>query len=151
MPALWAALEGFGDLGAQRERALQPRGTLLQKIAQRLPLQVLLHHVMDGALGADVVYGSDVRVVERGGCPSLLLESRQALGVGGELGGQHLHGHLAAQAGVLCQPHLTHAPGAELLEDLVGAEPGSLQSSPPSLPEQSPDSCKGRLCRPAAL
>ena len=55
-----------------------------------------------------------------GGGPRLLLETSQALGIGGELGGQHLDRHLAAQAGVLAQVHLTHPARANLLDDFVG-------------------------------
>ena len=59
-------------------------------------------------------------------------------GIGGELLGQHLDRHLAAQAGVLGEIHLAHPTSAELLHNLVGAEPSSAFHGP------------GRLCWLAA-
>ncbi len=59
--------------------------------------------------------GCDVWMVQGCGSASLLLETSEALGVRGELGGQHLDGHLAAQARVLRQVHLAHAASTELL------------------------------------
>jgi len=73
-------------------------------------------------LGADVVNDGDVGVVERRGCFGLLLEARQALGLRGELGGQHLDRDLAPEACVLREVHRAHAAGAEGFEDLVGTE-----------------------------
>ena len=44
-----------------------------------------------------------------------------ASGVPGDLGGQHLDRHVAAELAVPGPIHLAHAAGAERLEDLVRA------------------------------
>ncbi len=120
-------LQRLGDLDGQRQRALE-----LHRCAQQFPkrgaVEQLLHHEVHAALVADVVHRGDVRVVERRRRPRLLLEPGQPLRVGGELLGQHLDGHLAAQARVLRQPHLAHAARAELLEDLVWSQRSALHS-----------------------
>ena len=70
----------------------------------------------------DVVDGGDVRVVQDAGGLGLLLEAAQAVGIGGEGRRQHLDRDLARKARVLRPIHLTHPPGADLAEDLVGTE-----------------------------
>jgi hypothetical protein len=50
------------------------------------------------------------------------LESPEAVGIGGQLRRQHLDGNLAVEPGVACPVDLTHPPGAERGEDLVGPE-----------------------------
>jgi hypothetical protein len=58
------------------------------------------------AARADIEDRQDVRVVERGGGPRLLLEPRQTVGVGGGFRGDDLDRHLAAQAGITRPVHL---------------------------------------------
>jgi hypothetical protein len=74
-------------------------------------------------LGPHVVEGEDVRVVERGHGPGLLLEAAQAVGVGDTLRGDDLDRHFAAEARVAGAVDLAHASGAEGREHLVGPEP----------------------------
>jgi hypothetical protein len=76
-------------------------------------------------VGPDVVNGEDVGVVQGRDGPGLTLEAAQALGVTGDLLGEHLEGDLAVEAGVAGAVHLTHAPGPEGRQDLVSSEQGS--------------------------
>ena len=73
----------LGDLDAERQRLSSCSAPRSSTVAQRVPLQVLLHHEVGGAvvgLGADVVDRGDVRMVQRRGGTRLLLEARQAFG-----------------------------------------------------------------------
>ena len=68
---------------------------------------------------ADVVDGADVRVIQGGRGPRLPLEALQRLPVAGQLLGEKLQRHAAAQARVLGLVHHTHPPAPELLEDTI--------------------------------
>ena len=61
-------------------------------------------------------------MVERGGGARLLLEAAQAIGVGGERGGQDLDRHVAPEPRIARAIDLAHAAGAERRDDLVRAE-----------------------------
>ena len=90
--------------------------------AQRLAFEELLDDVRRAVHLPDVVDGGDVGVVEDPGGLGLLLEAAQAVGIGGEGRRQHLDRDLARKPRVLRPIDLAHPPGADLAEDLVGAE-----------------------------
>ncbi len=95
----------------------------VQPAAQRFALDVR-HDVEEEAVGgAGVEERQDVRVLELGGGGDLLHE---ALGTedGGQLGLQHLDGHLAQVAEVLGQVDRGHAARAELPLDAVAVGEG---------------------------
>jgi len=71
---------------------------------------------------SDVVEDQNVRVRERSRGAGFLLEPAQAVRIGGEGGGEHLHGHLAPKPRVAGAVDLSHAPGAQRGEDLVRPE-----------------------------
>ena len=73
---------------------------------------------------------SDIGVIQRRQHSRLALEPRHPVGVGRELLGQHLEGHLAAELGVLGAPHLSHPARAERPQNLVRTESLSLFHSP---------------------
>jgi hypothetical protein len=79
---------------------------------RRLALDIL----HDQKVGTDVEETADVGVVERGDGPRLALETLSELLV------RSLDGDLATQARVLRQVDFAHAAGADLGNDLVGAE-----------------------------
>ena len=62
-------------------------------------------------------------MVQRRGGVGLLLESMEAVGVGGKRGGQHLDRHVATQARVTCAVDVAHAARANDPDDFIGAEP----------------------------
>ena len=61
-------------------------------------------------------------MVEGGDGAGLPLEEGQAGGVPGDLLGQHLDGHFAPEAGILCAIDLPHAAGAKKVDDLIRSE-----------------------------
>jgi len=60
-----------------------------------------------------------VGVIQRSGSSGFLFEASQPFRVTGVLLRQHLDRHLATQAGVLAEIHLTHAALTERFKDLV--------------------------------
>ncbi len=92
--------------------------------------------VVDAVVGADVVDGEDVGVVEGGDGAGLALEAAQPLGVGGGIVGEDLEGDVAPEAGVAGPVDLPHTSGAEGCHDLVRADAaarGQQSSFPPAL------------------
>jgi hypothetical protein len=71
---------------------------------------------------AHVVDGADVGVVQGRGGAGLTLETRETLGIGGKLPGQHLERHLTAELRIPRPVDLAHAARAERFEDLVPSE-----------------------------
>ncbi len=51
--------------------------------------------------------------------PGLVLEPRAHRGIAGEVVGEHLDGHVAAEPGIVRAIHVTHAAGAQRLDDFV--------------------------------
>jgi hypothetical protein len=72
-------------------------------------------------VGADIVDGEDVGVVEGAGGAGLLLEPAEVVAVG-DLRGEDLDGHLAVETGIVGPVDLTHAARAEEPDDLVRTE-----------------------------
>src|SRR5262245_20727198 len=64
----------------------------------------------------------NVRVVERGDCPRLALESGEPFGVTRQVRRQHLERHIAPEFRVVGAIHLAHSSFADLGEDLVMAD-----------------------------
>ena len=114
----------MGDIDAEAPAGADLRGDIespargqhpfVEQSAEAMAVQVFLHDEVDlgavvGCFGADIVHHRYVRMVQRRRGACFLLESRQALGIRGELGRQHLDRHLAAQPRVFGQVHLPHA------------------------------------------
>ena len=90
-----------------------------------------LHREEVDAVG--LVHGmerDDVGVAQPGDGLRFALETRQALSVLGEVGGQYLERHLAVEPGVARTVHLAHATLAEQPDDLVVRERGLVQVGP---------------------
>jgi hypothetical protein len=90
--------------------------------AQRLALEQLGDDIGKALVRADVVDRHDVGVVQDAGRSRFLLEALQAVAVGGQLLGQDLDGHLAAEPGVPRLPDLAHPAGPQRGKDFVGTE-----------------------------
>jgi len=67
----------------------------------------------------------DVRVVQRGEDPCLLLKSRNTNRIGGWRARQNLDGDVTKQCDVACLIHLAHAAAADQRDDFVNAEPST--------------------------
>ena len=62
-------------------------------------------------------------MVQRRGGAGFLLESMEAVGVGGERDGQDLDRHVTTQPRIARAIDLAHAAGADDRDDFIGAEP----------------------------
>ena len=104
------------DLGGLLRRELLVRR---QDLGECAPLH-LLHHDEVGALVlAPVVDVDDVGVREAGGRLRFAAESLDEVGVGGELGEQHLDGDLAVEQEIARGEDVGHAAASDPLVDLV--------------------------------
>ena len=127
IPRRCAASRAEADLHAVAQEVLHRQGSLREPLRERLAVDQLEHEVVQllapNRLAPDVVERADVGVVEGGDALRLALEARLELGVGGEVRGEELQGHVAIEAGVPGLVDLAHAAGPELRRDLVGPEP----------------------------
>ena len=121
-PVLVRRRQPPADLHAVVDHLARGQRPGLEPLAQGLALEQLEDDVVDTLVGADVVDGEDVGVVQGGDGAGLALEAAQPLGVGGGIGREDLEGDLAPETGVAGPVDLPHAPGAEGREDLVRAD-----------------------------
>ena len=111
-----------GDLDGVVQRLPNRKRGVPHPFSERVALEQLGDHVGRVLVSAGVVDRKDVGVIQGPGRPGLLLEAVEQVGIVGDLLGQHLQGHIALQPGIPGTVNLTHPPGPEGLEDLVGAE-----------------------------
>jgi hypothetical protein len=119
---------GLGD----RARGDRRRQRCIRERAQRVAGDVLHHHVQRARLLAKIVHGRDARVVDAREDRGLVEEHRAHGGRLGVLGADRLdRDELLERAGPALAPeqHRTHAAGLQLVQDLVGAEPGRHSAS----------------------
>ena len=100
-----------------------------QAVRSEVPVETLaldqLHREEAGpALLFHGVEDDDVGMIQAGDRARLALEARQAIGIRGHLGRQHLERDLAPELGVASPVHLPHPARAERGDDLVGTETG---------------------------
>lgn len=91
-------------------------------LAQRFAFQQFRDHIRRPGVGAHIMDGKNVRMVERTGGLRLLLETPQAFGVGGKRGRKHLDRDIAPQSGVRRAIYLSHSAFANFGADFVAAE-----------------------------
>ena len=118
-PFAVSGIQGIGNLNPQLEQFLCFHGLALDALLQGLPLQKLHDDKGLAFMIPDVVNDTDMGMVEGRSRPGLSLKPFQGLPVLGELLGQKLQGHVAAEAGVLGLVDHTHAPAAQFLDDFV--------------------------------
>ncbi len=68
----------IGNLGAQPQNLAHLERSAVNKLAERGSAHMLHHEIVSGVLGADLVDGDDVGMIQAGGCPCLTLESLQS-------------------------------------------------------------------------
>src|SRR5207249_12057943 len=118
-------VERVRDLDPGLEQRLDRKRPALEAGGQCLSIEVLHHQVVHLAFATDVVEHADVWMVERGDGARLALEAGAELGALRQVRRQHLDRHVSAQARVAAVVDLTHSPGAEGHDDLVGTESGA--------------------------
>ena len=105
-----------GDLRGLLRRELLVRR---QDLGEGAALHVLHDDEVGAFVLAPVVDVDDVRVGQVGGRLCLAAEPLDEVGVGGELGEQHLDGDLAVEQQVARREHVGHAAAPDPLVDLV--------------------------------
>ena len=113
------------DLQCEVERLADRQGRAADALPERLPFQQLGDGVGHAGFDADIVNRQDVRMRERGDRLGLALEAGERGGIGGQPLGQDLDRDIAIEARVAGAVDLTHPPGADRSDDLVGAEAGA--------------------------
>ena len=114
-----------GGLRPNREKTLRGERARRQELAQRLSVHELHRDPRTGVRPADVIDRDDVRMVQGRGRARLLLEPREPIRIRGELFGQHLDRHLAAEPCVARPIDLSHSSGAERGDDFKRAQAGA--------------------------
>jgi hypothetical protein len=102
--------------------AHRPLRTGRHRLAQRRCPKQFRDDEWHACIGANVVDGNDVRMVQRGDRASLAFETLATVAVGHPGGGQNLDRHVAAKTRIVSPVDLAHAAGAEHLRDLVRPE-----------------------------
>ncbi len=111
--AIWRAIGSASASGSG------PRAMCVREV---LALDELHHERADAVRLLDAVDGGDVRMIERGERLGLAREPGEALGVGGDGGGQDLDGDVAIELGVAGAIDLAHSAFAKLRDDAIRAE-----------------------------
>src|SRR4029453_844677 len=93
----------------------------IQPVPKRLPFEQLGYDEGRLGMGADVVHGEDVRVVQRRRRAGFLLESMQAIDVGRKCGGEYFDRNITSESRIARPVDLTHAADAEHGLDLIRA------------------------------
>ena len=118
-------LHAGGDLDEDVERLVERERPARDAIGERLSFDQLEGEVTAAAGFLEAVDRGDVRMVQRGQHPRLALESLQAIGVLGNIVGEGLERHGAAQAGVVGEEDDAHPPAPDLAVYLIGAYRGA--------------------------
>jgi len=111
-------LTGLGDLLGQRERLIDWDRAAGEPLRERLTFDELQHQVPVAVGLFEPVNAADVRVIQRSEHLGLMLEAGEAIGIGGEIGGQDLDGDLPVEFGIGREIHHAHAAPAEFTQDL---------------------------------
>src|SRR5437870_8485368 len=93
-----------------------------EPLAQSLALEELRDNVGRAVVGAEVVDGENIRVVQLARRPRFCFEPTQAIRICCEIREQNLDCYIARQACVATPVNLAHAAGADRRQDLIRAE-----------------------------
>ena len=112
--------ERITNLDRQRERFVdrEPRRSM-QPVRERLAFEILENQVVELPVPADVVDGTDVRIVQRGNHTRFVLEALPRFRIIRERAAEDLDGDRAIEPGVTRAVDLAHAARAKRGDDLV--------------------------------
>ena len=112
--------EGIDNLFRDREGHILRESAAAQTVGQRQPFDELEHEAGHAVGVFELVYRSDMGMIQRRQQASLAREPRQPFLDRREVGRQHLDGDGAVQASIARAIHLAHAAGPEeVLEDVT--------------------------------
>jgi hypothetical protein len=114
--------EAVRELQRQLDRLARRDRPCLQPLSECLALEQLGNDVRRLPLRAEVEHGEDVGVIERRRRAGFLLESFEAIAMGGKGTGQHLDRDVAPESRVACTIDLAHAACADGRHDFVRPE-----------------------------
>ena len=115
-------LEPARDLKGMLDRLANSDRATIQPVPKRLPFEQLGYDERRFGMGADVVHGEDVRVVQRRRRAGFLLESMQAIDVGRKCRGKYFDRNITSESRIARPVDLTHAADAEHSLNLIRAE-----------------------------
>ena len=128
-PFFMCRSQGLGQGNGELEDTLDRHATARNQLRELLTVHQL-HGQKTHTIGFfDRVDGDDVGMVESGEGLGLTLETGQPLGVGGQLGRQHLERHLAVQGRILGPVDLPHTTFAQLTGNSEVRQSGADQQS----------------------
>ena len=115
-------VERIEDLDADPKRRVERQRPSLQTRGECFAVEIRHHEIRRSLVRADVVQGTDVRMVDSRDDARFAVEALAYAGIDGQRRGQNLDGDGAIQAGVGRLVDLPHPAGANQRHDLVGAE-----------------------------
>ncbi len=114
--------EAGGDLSGPIGRSADRRNSVGKDFSKRLALEELHDGIGRLTVRSEIEDGEDVRVVQRRNRVRLALEARERVGVLRERFRKHFDRDIAMELRVLRAVNLSHPPGTQGGEDLVGTE-----------------------------
>ncbi len=120
-PLLVRGRQGIGQGDGDLEDPLQGHAGRGDQLGEPLALDQLHGEEADTLGLLDRVDRDDVGMIQRGQGLGLPLEAVEPLRICGQLGRQHLQGHLAVEAQILGTINLAHTARTELFQDPVMA------------------------------
>ena len=115
-------IQRVGDFDGEFQCLIERNRPSIEALRKRFALKVFHYQEVDTILAADVEERADMRMVQRGDCPRLALETLAQLGPIGEMCRQHLDRDGAIQTCVVRTIHLSHTASSDHCQDLVGPE-----------------------------
>src|SRR5262245_15111790 len=116
--------ERLRDLPGDRQRFVQAQRSPRDAVGQSLTINEFQHQTRRPFKVLDVVYRSNVNVIQRGENLCLALKTPDALDILGKLRRQHLYCHVALELEVARAVYLAHAALAEQTNDFMRTEMG---------------------------
>ena len=117
------AIERVGDLDAGADELARRQRPATEARGQRLALEEFHDQIVHIPFAADIEERADVRVIETGDRARLLFEPRARVDLPRRRRRQDLQSDAAVETRVAGAIDLTHAAGADPLDDFVRSEP----------------------------
>ncbi len=119
---LMRLLQGLCDFCSNLQNLIKRQHAFRQTLSESLAFEILHDQEVGAILRADVVKGTDIRMLERGNGFGLALHALPQFRIRGKMRRQNLDGNGAVEAGVLGTIDFSHAARAEGRLNLVRAE-----------------------------
>src|SRR5207248_1322489 len=111
--------QSFGDINGEHHQTIQLERPPLNAVLQGVAFEEFHCDIGSAVLLANIVEDADVRVIQSGSSPRLLLKTAGSSHVVSDVVVQEFEGDKAAEADVFRLIHYTHTPVTQLLENAV--------------------------------